>query len=347
MSMLGRWISVAVVAIGWAGALLGAPAPARAAEPYVPPAAGDIPGYSAEQLPCDATDTNMEGYGHVKVVECPQLEGKTLRELSILRNTIYARYGWDGFRKQWLRDYFHAQKWFKPNPAFSYKQISKADRYNAHIYGSMEASFTQDQLGMRKAEVEARHGKVWNDRTEWVWKNGKKTRSCDKPKGFDGDDDDDEDDQRPTSLDCTFAGEPWYKPNPRYKEADLTPEDRIEMGLIGRQLGEFATDEGSRSKAEQSLDKLLELGALRKLSLRDLRLLRNTVYARRGRPFKSPVIRQHFQGMHWYKENPTYTDKLLTETDRRNVRLIRSVEEELGGALRDEDWLIEPNLDGA
>jgi hypothetical protein len=47
------------------------------------------------------------------------------------------------------------------------------------------------------------------------------------------------------------------------------------------------------------------------------------------------------------RENPAYTDELLSETDRRNVRMIRSVEEELGGALGDEDWLIEPAFDGA
>jgi hypothetical protein len=51
--------------------------------------------------------------------------------------------------------------------------------------------------------------------------------------------------------------------------------------------------------------------------------------------------------MKWYEENSAYTDKLLSQTDVRNVRLIRSVEEEFGGALGDEDWLIEPSVDGA
>jgi hypothetical protein len=350
--MFGRRISVAGLAISCLGALLVAPAPARAAEPYVPPAAGEVPGYFADQLPCTVDAVKLEGGSRSIMVDCTAtlLDGKTLRELSIMRNTIYARYGWDGFRKQWLRDYFHAQKWFKPNPAFSYKLISKADRYNAHVIGSMEASFTETQLRHREAEIQARHGKVWNDKTQWVWKSGKKTHACDKPRGFDNDgaeNDAEEEEGTPLSWDCTFAREPWYKPNPHFSEADLTPDERIELGLIDRQLGVFSTDEGGRAKAEQSLDQLLELGALRKLSLRDLRLLRNTVYARRGRPFKSPVIRQHFRGMRWYKEDPAYSDKLLTETDRRNVRLIRSVEDELGGALRDEDWLIEPSLDGA
>jgi hypothetical protein len=284
--------------------------------------------------------------GRIAEGDCSVLDGKTLRELAILRNTIYARYGWDGYRKQWLHDYFHAQKWFKPNPSFSYKLISKADRHNAHVIGSMEASFTEAQLRAREAEIYARHGKVWDDKYEWTWKSGRKTRACERPKGFDGDDDPVEDDGQ-RSYDCQFAREKWYKPNPRFSDADLTPDERVEIGLIGRALGGFALDDGKRAQAEQSLDKLLAVAELRQLSLRDLRLLRNSIYARRGRPFKSPVIREHFQGMRWYKENAAYTDKLLSATDVRNVRLIRSVEEELGGALRDEDWLIEPTLDGA
>ena len=84
-----------------------------------------------------------------------------------------------------------------------------------------------------------------------------------------------------------------------------------------------------------------------RLSLRDLRLLRNTIYARRGRTFKSLVIRDHFKGMDWYKPRADYDDKLLSRNDVRNIGLIKTVENELGGPLTDEDWLTEPVSDGA
>jgi len=313
---------------------LGALPALASAAPYVPPPAADVPGYFPETLPCTAE------------VACDQLYDKTLRELAILRNTIYARYGWDGFRKQWLHDYFHAQKWFKPNPAFTYKLISKADRANAHIIGSMEASFTEGSLRYKQAEVYARHGKVWNDLFQWTWKDGHKTSSCLKPKGYDGEDEWEDNDEA-KSWDCDFKQQAWYHANPKFTENDLTADDRIELGLISRALGGFSTDEAGRGRVEQNLDHLLPLEGLRKLSLRDLRMLRNSIYARRGRPFKSAIVREHFRGMKWYRENPAYSDKLLSQTDVRNVRLIRSVEDELGGALRDEDWLIEPAFDGA
>ena len=41
------------------------------------------------------------------------LIGRSLRELSLMRNTIYARAG-NKFRKKWLNDYFSAQPWYHP-----------------------------------------------------------------------------------------------------------------------------------------------------------------------------------------------------------------------------------------
>ena len=47
------------------------------------------------------------------LVRVADLEGRTLRELALMRNTIYARAG-HPFRKKWLHDYFSAQPWYKP-----------------------------------------------------------------------------------------------------------------------------------------------------------------------------------------------------------------------------------------
>src|SRR5262245_25089010 len=41
------------------------------------------------------------------------LDGRSLRELTLMRNTIYARAG-NRFRKKWLNDYFSAQPWYHP-----------------------------------------------------------------------------------------------------------------------------------------------------------------------------------------------------------------------------------------
>ena len=307
-------------------------------ESYAPAPPDKVPGYFADVMPCKiVTD---EGPQRV-VCKGDLLEHKTLRELSILRNTIYARYGWDGYRKPWLREYFHSQPWFKANAKFNYKQLSEADRKNAHFVGVREQSFREDELQKMRDDIYAHHGKVWDDKPEWTLKSGKKVKACKKPRGaVDGDEDE-------LAKDCRYAKEGWFKPNPKYSDAMLTVDDKVELGLLSRALGDFALDDEAREKTAASLDRVLSPQELRQLSLRDLRLLRNTIYARKGRPFKSQVLRDHFSGMKWYKVEASYSDKLLSANDVRNIALIKSVENEFGGPLSDEDWLIEPATDGA
>lgn len=312
----------------------------RADEPYTPAPADKVPNYFAQPMPCKISrDMRTE-------VRCDGklLESKSLRELSILRNTIYARYGWDGYRKPWLRAYFHAQPWFKPNPKFSYKQLGDVDRKNAHFIGVREQSLTDVELGKMRDDIFARYGKMWSDKPEWTLKNGKSVKQCSKPKGAELSDYDDIDASFPA---CRYAKAKWYKPDPNFSPSKISDDDKIELGLLSRAMGQFALDDETRGKSESSLDRTLSLEEVRQLSLRDLRLLRNTIYARRGRSFKSEILRDHFSGMEWYKARPDYTDKLLTANDVRNIALIKSVENELGGPLSDEDWLTEPATDGA
>ena len=306
------------------------------------PAPDDIPNYFAAVMPC-----KIERDGRTTIAcKGGELERKTLRELSILRNTIYARYGWDGYRKPWLRDYFHAQPWFKANPRFTYKVLSDADRKNAHFIASKEQSLTSTELEGMRDEIFARHGKVWADKQEYRLKNGKTVKACKPPKGVVDEDKDMEADDF-SSHDCRFAKQKWYAPNPKFSPAELTTGDKIELGLLSRAMGEFALDNEQREKTESTLERILKPEELSQLSLRDLRLLRNTIYARKGRPFKSQILRDHFEGMDWYKVNTGYSDKVLSANDTRNITLIKSVENEFGGPLTDEDWLTEPATDGA
>ena len=58
-----------------------------------------------------------------------------------------------------------------------------------------------------------------------------------------------------------------------------------------------------------------------------LRIMRNAVYARHGRMFQSEDLQTLFNECSWYTKNPEYTDGLLTETDRYNIRLIQKYED--------------------
>jgi len=335
---------IRVLAVAFVLGTLTVAADTRADEPYTPPPPEKVPNYFAQRMPCEITRHEPR----IIIVDCKGdlLEHKSLRELSILRNTIYARYGWDGYRKPWLRAYFHAQPWFKPNPKFSYKLLSDADRKNAHLIAAAEQRFISDDLKLMRNDIFARYGKVWTDKPTWELKNGKTIASCTQPKhAEDGQNEGFEIDLEFPA--CHYAKEKWYKPDPTFSPTKISDDDKIELGLLARAMGEFALDNESRGKSESSLERTLTLEELRQLSLRDLRLLRNTIYARRGRTFKSEILRDHFAGMKWYQARPDYSDKLLTANDTRNIALIKSVENEFGGPLSDEDWLTEPATDGA
>ena len=213
------------------------------------------------------------------------LDGRSLRELTLMRNTIYARAG-NSFRKKWLKDYFSAQPWYHPLDKMDQSKITATDRKNAEAITNYEADITREDL-LKREKI-------------WLHQN--------------------------------------------------SPEAKIELGLISMRLGTWVGDASEERTALQDptlLDKQLTVAQLSDYSRRDLRLLRNVIYARHGRPFKSALLKQYFGSLDWYKENPAYTDALLTPLDHRNINVIRSVEDSLGGPLTDyqhkkeDGWFVQ------
>jgi serine/threonine-protein kinase len=71
---------------------------------------------------------------------------------------------------------------------------------------------------------------------------------------------------------------------------------------------------------------LLSEAEIRGFSQTELRLLRNTVYARHGRHFQSPELQQHFESRFWYKARQGYDLSDLTANDQANVKLLQKAE---------------------
>jgi hypothetical protein len=89
------------------------------------------------------------------------------------------------------------------------------------------------------------------------------------------------------------------------------------------------------------LDSSLSEQQIADLSRRDLRILRNIVYARRGRAFRSELLNAYFSATDWYKPDSKYTEARLTKTDRNNVKLIQEAEASLGCPLSDAQQKIQ------
>jgi hypothetical protein len=222
------------------------------------------------------------------------LEGRTLRELTLMRNTIYARAG-HPFRKKWLHDYFSAQPWYKPLAKDDNKTITAVDRANA-------ALIAQAEQGQKRADLKKRRDDILA----------------------------------------------------RQRTARATPEDDIELGLLNIRLGQWmAAEAAAKPPADISpledpsqLDHLITVEQLSNLSRRDLRILRNTIYARHGRQFKSKLLQEYFDTMEWYKRDPAFAEKRLTKIDVTNVRMIKSVEDTLGGAMTEDEQRAEDSMSG-
>ncbi|HEY8209013.1 MAG TPA: YARHG domain-containing protein [Myxococcaceae bacterium] len=217
-------------------------------------------------------------YSFDRDITAEDLKPLTLRELDLVRNTIFARQG-HTFRKKWLRDYFTAQPWYHPSAKDEVKPSARDQKNAAFV-----AKFAADIPG------EVLDGKL-------------------------------------SAL---------------MKKKSRTPEEEIELTLAARALGispgADADEVLSPLDDPSQLDKgVIDPAALSDLSRRDLRILRNLIYARRGRPFKSPILREYFERMEWYHADPKYTDARLTKNDKRNIKVVQGVEAEVGGPLTDAE----------
>lgn len=70
----------------------------------------------------------------------------------------------------------------------------------------------------------------------------------------------------------------------------------------------------------------LTLNDLEGLSPTNLRVLRNTIFARHGRGFNSTNLQRYFDEKTWYQYNPNYSDTDLTYIDRENIDVLRRAE---------------------
>jgi hypothetical protein len=123
----------------------------------------------------------------------------------------------------------------------------------------------------------------------------------------------------------------------RDERNSLQDGDEVEAVLLSQRLGRNiaitrATNRDSTPLDDpEQLESVLERQKLLQMSPRDLWILRNMIYARRGRPFRSSILIEYFEGTAWYHPDNAYNDARLRRVDRQNLRLIQSVEAELGG----------------
>lgn len=241
----------------------------------------------------------------------------TISDLKRIRGLVFGRHG-RIFKDVEIKDYLEAQPWYQPNAEFKNSMLNETERRNLDVIRIAEASkhetiqpgdmrywrdrpITARKLGQHsgaewkvlQAEIEAIHGKRFDDEP---W------------------------------LQQYFEERYWYRANDKYDSKKLTANERKNLALLStaqKKQRKVALLPGDMELFE---NKAITEQMLHGLSLHELRLLRNEVYARHGRMFRAEWLQQHFFMQPWYVPDENFKDETLSGNDKLNVETIVNFE---------------------
>jgi hypothetical protein len=257
-------------------------------------------------------------------ITAKDLSALTLYDLKFVRGIVFGKHG-RIFKDPDIKRYLQSRDWYKPDAEFKNSSLNNTERENLDVIRLTEAgqhetvepgdmrlyqnkALTRRKLGTHTnaewtvlaAEVEAIHGKRFDD-DPW--------------------------------LQQYFDERYWYQPAERYNPKGFSAMELKNLQLIDtirRQQRKVAIAPGDMELFE---NKVIAEAMLRGLSLHELRLLRNEIYARHGRVFKTLWLQQYFGGQVWYDANEEFKDEELTGADKTNVETIVAYENKLHNQL--------------
>jgi hypothetical protein len=267
----------------------------------------------------------LEAVDYAKqVVAREQLKDLELWDLKLLRGLVFGRHG-RVFKDRDIQTYLKDQAWYKPDPNFTNAALNQKERDNLDLIRELEAEkhdqiepgdlrwwqakpMTEEKLGTHsagewrilRAEVEAVRGKPFDD-DPW--------------------------------LKQYFEDRYWYKADPSYDARALTQTERKNLAAIDAAQRKQRRAAVSPGDMEHFENRLVTEEMLKGLSLHELRLLRNEVYARRGRQFRTEWLSQYFWSQPWYEAREDNAEPELSETEKKNIATIVSYERKLKESL--------------
>ena len=269
------------------------------------------------QDPIDAWKNFDFSQNTLKQADVQKLE---MWDLKLLRGLVFGRHG-RVFKDADIKQYLEAQTWYQANPEFKNSMLNDTERRNLDLIRIAEASkhdtiqpgdmrywrdraITARKLGKHsgaewkvlQAEIEAIHGKRFDDEP---W------------------------------LQQYFEERYWYRPSDKYDSKKLTAIERKNLALLStaqKQQRKVALLPGDMELFE---NKAIVDPMLHGLSLHELRLLRNEVYARHGRMFRAEWLQQYFYQQPWYTPDENFKDESLSGNDKLNVETIVKFEDRI------------------
>ena len=257
------------------------------------------------------------GKTSIKQVQAQKLE---MFDLKLLRGIIFGRHG-RVFKDYDIKSYLEEQPWYKSNPDFNNSMLNDVERRNLDVIRIAEAS--------KHDTIQPGDMRYWRDRPIPPRKLGKHSGAEWKVllaeveaihgKRFDGE----------PWLQQYFEERYWYFPDDKYDAKKLSAIEQKNLGILSdaqKKQRKVALLPGDMEYFE---NKTVTEQMLHGLSLHELRLLRNEIYARHGRMFHADWLQQYFSFQPWYAADENFKDEQLSGNDKVNVETIVQYENQI------------------
>lgn len=271
----------------------------------------------------DFTKWEKTDFRH-KLISMADLTGEDQWSLRIVRGIVFGKHG-RIFKDRAIQDWLEGTKWYKKNRRFNNSMLNDTERKNLDVIREAEAkrhaqiepgdmrfwrktAFTKEQVGdnslidlrIMRAEIEAIHGRTFPEEPQ---------------------------------IQAYFDDRYWYKPAKKYDPSQLTAIERKNIATLHEMEKEKRKLGLQPGVMRAFTNKPITPDQVDRLSLNELRLLRNEVYALEGRKFKTKWLADYFLNFEWYK--PTASAR-LNPIEERNVAVILKKENSIHDSLAKE-----------
>ena len=237
----------------------------------------------------------------------------SLVQLQHIRGIIFGKHG-RGFEDSTLQHWLLTRAWYRPDASFTSARLSSRERENLDVVREAEAK--------KHPQIEAGDMRFYQNRVittamlgehtpqDWEVLEAEVLANHGFFFGY-------ADSQEPDDLQTYFDQRYWYQPRPEFKASDLSAIERQNRDTIAV----AAMRQNKRPLAPGMMNLFqstsLTQQMLSSISIADLRLLRNEIYARHGRGFETPWLAEYFRQQPWYTPRHDYTDAELSSVERQ------------------------------
>ena len=253
---------------------------------------GDLRLWQTKEIPDDNLYAESPADWRIMIAEIEAIHGKRFDD------------------EPWLQKYFEERYWYKANANYSQTILNDIERKNLEKLNAKRnedrkvavAVGDMDKFQNVLLTEEILKGLSMNDlrliRNEFWARHGRKFTT--------------------PGFKQVFEWRDWYKPAKDQKKVKLNEIEEQNVKLIESLEARLRERISTEPITNDMVDGLF---------VEDLRVLRNEIYARHGRIFKDTALQKYFAAQPWYQPNPDFKDDMLTETEYKNLAIIKEVEE--------------------